>query len=86
MADGAVLRFSPGQGQPLRGLDGSLEDVDAPGQGLLALVPNFTGSVMKVPGGWQYKDGTIWPTLNALRAHLLGTPPPLEGRRPVVVP
>ena len=27
---------------------------------------------MRVPTGWQYKDGSIWPSLNALRDHLLG--------------
>ena len=25
----------------------------------------------KVEGGWRYKDGSEWPSLNALRDHLL---------------
>ena len=26
----------------------------------------------KVPEGWRYQDGSVWPSLNALRDHLLG--------------
>jgi len=27
---------------------------------------------VKVLDGWQYQNGSVWPSLNALRDHLLG--------------
>ena len=40
------------------------------GEGLVDAT-STQGSVVKVEGGWRYKDGSEWPTLNALRDHLL---------------